>query len=179
MTTTLRSMIHARLGWTWRDCAGTSVITDSSRLEAKVELTDGSGMRQADAVWHAEDALLADGQSIDLELDGLEQTMFGGTVLIRLGQVKALLIVNKNTGAGELQLGGASANAWYEPFAADGDRLRVMPDSPLLLVNCRGGWPVDAQHALLRLTAVGGAVRFDIAILGTLEEGYGSSSGQE
>ncbi len=176
MTTTLRSTIHARLGWTWRDRAGTSEVVDTSRLETRTDLTDGTGAGQADAVWHAEDAVLADGQSIDLELNALEQTLFGGTIVIPFDRIKALLIVNKSTAAGYLRVGGAADEEWYAPFGASGDTLKVMPGSPLLLANSGEGWPVDWLHAKLRLSAVGCMATFDIAILGTLGAAYGSSS---
>jgi hypothetical protein len=176
MTTSLRSTIHARLGWTWRDRAGTTEVVDNSRLETKINLADGAGASQADAVWHAEDATLADGQWVDLELNALEQILFGAPILIRLDRVKTLLIVNKSAGAPYLRVGAAAAGEWYEPFGAPGNAVKVMPGSPVLLANARDGWSVDAQHARLRLSAVGGTVTFDIAILGTLSDTYGSSS---
>lgn len=176
MTTTLRSMIHARFGWAWRDRVGTSEIVDSNRLEAKIELADGTSTGQADAVWHSEDAALADGQSVELELNALEQTLFGGTITIRFGRIKGLLIVHRIAAADYLLVGAAPANEWYEPFGSSGDTLKVMPGCPLLLASSRDGWPVDAQHARLRLRAVGGTAVFDIAILGTLDAAYGSSS---
>lgn len=176
MTTTLRSMIHTRLGWSWRDHVGTSEIVDNNRLEAKLEWTDGASTGQADAVWHIEDAALADGQSVDLELNALEQTLFGGTITIRFDRIKGLLIVHKLAGADYLLVGAALTKEWHEPFGSPGDTLKVMPGCPLLLANGRDGWPVDAQHARLRLRAVGGAAVFDMAVLGTLDAAYGSSS---
>jgi len=176
MTTTLRSMIHARLGWTWRDHIGACEIVDNNRLEAKLELADGTNAGQADAVWHVEDATLADGQSVDLELNALEQTLFGGTIVIRFDRIKGLLVIYKGTAGDYLLVGAAPANEWHEPFGTSGNTLKVMPNSPLLLANSRDGWPIDAQHAKLRLTAVGGTAVFDIAILGTLGAAYGSSS---
>ena len=176
MTTTLRSLIHARLGWTWRDRAGMSEIVDNNRLESKTDLPDGSEVGQADAVWHTEDAVLADGQWVDLKLDALEQTLFGGTIVIPFARVKAILIVHRSTAADYLLVGGATADPWYAPLGSSGDTFRVMPGSPLLLANHRDGWAIDARHARLRLAAVGGEVSFDIAILGTLVATYGSSS---
>jgi hypothetical protein len=146
-------------------------------MEARTELADGAAQRQADAVWHAEAQVLADGQSANIELDGLEQTLFGGTIVVRLGGVKALLVVNRNSaGPGQLRIGGAAVDGWLGPLGASGDTLNVMPDSPVLLANCRDGWDVDAGHAVLKLTAVGGDVTYDIAILGTLAAGGDSSS---
>jgi len=169
MTTTLHSTVQARLGWTWRDRAGSAWIVDSNRLESRIDLADGTGRRQADAVWHAYDQVLGEGQSVNIELDGLEQNLFGGAVVIRMARVKALLIVNKNSsGPGYLHIGGAQVDEWYAPFGGPGGTLKVMPDGLVLLTNCSDGWIVDAQHAVLRLAAAGGSVTFDIAVLGTL-----------
>jgi hypothetical protein len=177
MTTTLRSTVHAKLGWIWRDRLGASLVIDSNKLESKNDLADGPGAGQADAVWHAEDQALAAGQSVSFELDALEQSLFGGAITIRLSRVKALLIVNRNaSGAGCLQVGGAAVDEWHEPFGAPGDTVKVMPGSPLLLSNCRDGWEVNLQNAVLKVAPVDGDVTFDIAVLGTVSGTGGSSS---
>ncbi len=177
MTATLRSSIDTQIGWTWQDQLGTASITDSSRFRFHKKLTDGSGAGQADAVWHAEGQELAAGQSTTLELDALEQSCFGNTILIPLCRVKAILVVNKNTGGdGHLLVGGAAVDEWYAPFGASGDTVKVMRDSPLLLVNSRDGWEVEIGSTALKIAAVDGAVTFDVAVLGTLMDEGGSSS---
>lgn len=177
MTTTLRSSIDAQLGWTWRDQTGTSSIVDSNRFRFNKSLADGAEAAEADAVWHAEDQMLSADESTTLELDALEQSCFGDTILIPLSRVKAILIVNKNTtGDGYLLVGGASMDEWYAPFGAAGDTVKVMPDSPLLLVNSRDGWDVEIGSTELKIAAIDGGVTFDVAILGTLAGENGSSS---
>lgn len=177
MTTTLRSSITAGLGWTWRDRAGTSLITDSNRLDFHKSLADGADADEADAVWHLEDQTLAAGQSTTLELDSLEQTRFGGTIIVPMSKVKAILIVNKNTSqGGYLLVGGAAADEWYAPFGASGDTVKVMPDSPLLLANSRGGWDVQVGNTALKIAAAEADVTYDVAVLGTLAGGSSSSS---
>jgi len=178
MTTTLRSSIIAQLGWTWNDEVGTSLVTDSNRLLFDKNLADGADADQADAVWHAEGQILLAGQSTTLDLDSLEQSRFGGTITIPLSKVKAILIVNKNTsGSGYLLVGGAPVDEWYAPFGASGDTVKVMPDSPLILSSSRDGWSVQAGSTALRIAAAGDDVTYDVAILGTLAGGSGSSSG--
>ena len=177
MTTTLRSAIAAQLGWTWIDQIGTSLITDSNRFQFHKELADGADADQADAIWHAEDQALGAGESVTFELDALEQTCFGDTITIPLSKVKAILIVNKNTaGDGYLLVGGAAVDEWYAPFGASGDTAKVMPDSPLLLANSRDGWDVEVGTTALKIAAVGDEAAFDVAVLGTLAGGSGSSS---
>ncbi|HUT94872.1 MAG TPA: hypothetical protein VMY37_35770 [Thermoguttaceae bacterium] len=177
MTTTLRSSIDAKLAWTWDDRAGTSLITDSNRLAFDKSLADGVDADQADAVWHAEDQTLLAGQSTTLDLDALEQSCFGDTIFIPLAKVKAILIVNKNPGgSGYLRVGGAPVDEWHAPFGASGHTVKVMPDAPLLVCNPRDGWDVAIGGTALGLAAVGDDVTYDVAILGTLAGGSGSSS---
>jgi hypothetical protein len=168
MTTNLRSTIHAELGWTWRDLAGSALITNSSRLRLVQDLDDGHDENQAEAVWDAADQTLAAGGSTTFELDALEREMFGDSVYVSLLAVKAILIVNRGAGdAGYLVVGGAAADEWHAPFGAAGDTVKVPPGGALLLSSPRDGWDVQAGANQLKIAAVGDAVLFDIAILGT------------
>ena len=177
MTTTFRSAIAAEIGWTWQDHVGQSPIVDSNRHAFQQSLADGSGLDQCDAVWHVQDQPLPAGQSTILNLDLLEQTLFGNAIVIPLAKVKAILIENRSEAAGGyLLVGGAPVDAWSAPFGAAGDTIRVMPQSPLLLANTHDGWPLDAGAAL-RLAAVGQDVIYSVAILGTLADSSSSGSG--
>lgn len=171
MTTNLQSTVETHLGWTWRDGVGGAVVVDSNRLACRQDLRDGAAAAEADAVWHAHGRVLLAGESLLLELDALEQSLFGAAVLIAMDRVKAILIVNRNTaGTAHLAVGGAAADEWSEPFGMFGDTVKVMPASPLLLANVMDGWPVVPSAATLQVSAIGGAVTFDIAILGTLQQ---------
>ena len=177
MTTTLRSSITAQLGWTWHDQVGTSLIIDSNRLPFDKDLPDGADADQAEAVWHVEDQTLSASQWTVLELDALELSCFGDTIVIPFHTIKAILIIHRSTGgAGHLLVGGAAADEWYAPFGAPGDTVKVMPDSPLLLCHTRDGWEVEFGSSALKIAAVGGDVTYDVAILGTLSGGSSSSS---
>jgi hypothetical protein len=170
MTTTLDSAITAELGWTWRDHVDEAPIVDSNHLQFNLNLPDGDQSGQANAVWHAENQSLGAGDSRILELDLLEESLFGDLITIPMAKVKALLIVNKNSaGSGYLLVGGAAEHPWYAPFGAPGDTVKVMPGSPLLLTCPGEGWEVGLESHALRLVAVGASVSFDVAILGTTE----------
>ena len=176
MTTNLRSMIHAELGWTWKDELGTTRVVNSNRLKSIQTLLDGADEGEADAVWDAAGEVLASGNSTTLQLDALEKDLFGDTLVVSLLTVKALMIVNQDTGTGGyLLLGGAATDAWEEPFGSSGDRIKVMPGAPVLLTCPGEGWDVDSGSTNLKIEAVGGAVTFDIALLGTVTEPPGSS----
>jgi len=177
MTTTLRSNIEVRLGWSWRDRIGPFTVIDDNRLLFNKDLSDGVETWQADTVWHAADVSLETGQFMTLDLSALGQSLFGETIVIPLAKVKAILIVNKSTAAGaSLLVGGSGVDEWSAPFGMLGDTVRVMPGSPLLLANVRDGWEVEPGYEALKLEAVGGDVVFDIAILGTSATNGGSPS---
>jgi len=175
MITTLESVIHVDLGWTWRDHVGVAPIVDSNHHRFTRRLADGTAAGQANAVWHVEDRALAAGQSLTLDLDLLEQSLFGDRITIPLATIKALLIVNKNASEpGRLLVGGATAHPWYAPFGAPDQTVMVLAGNPLLLANTGSGWAVGLENHALRIAAIDGPVTFDMAILGTLPELFSS-----
>lgn len=167
MSKTLISAIHAELGWTWRDTVGQTTIVNSNRLRSLDDLADGTGVDQADVVWHVEQQTLAAANSITLELDSLAQSVFGNTISLSLATVKAILVVNTSSTGGYLLIGGAAADEWHELFAASGDKVKVMSGGKLLLANPGGGWSVAAGSTDLKIEAISAEVTYDIAILGT------------
>jgi len=179
MATELHSSINLDLGWTWRHLSGGHVIVDSNRLQFARNLHQGGDADKANRIWHAVDQPLAAGQSITLYLNALGMEMFDDVITTAFGAIKAIMIVNKNpAGEGSLLVGGAGTQEWCAPFGMIGDTVRVMPGSPLLLANVREGWKVEPGCEALKITAVGGAVTFDVALLGLAsdDEVYDSSS---
>jgi len=163
--------LRASAGWSWSDGA-----VDSGRLGYAKQLLEGNGDDQAEAVWHAENQVLPDGDSTTLDLTNLTRTVLEDLHTVTFVKVRALLLVNLSTDVGALIVGGAGADEWSAPFTADGDQIRVPPDSPLLLANRQLGWDVDDSHKNLRLAASGGDVTYSIALLGNLTaDGSGSS----
>lgn len=170
MSTTLKSLVTAQIGWAWRDQSGDFSVLDASRLEFKRELENGDADGQCDAVWHCEGRSLAAGESEILYLDDLARTVFNNAISIAMAKVKALCIVNRSPATGGYLLaGGAVTNAWHAPFGAMGDVVKVMQNSPVLLANTESGWDVAADACALQLQAVGGDATYDIALIGVLE----------
>jgi hypothetical protein len=168
-----KAEIKASVGWNWNEGA-----VDNDRLDYAGRLLDGNGDNQAEAVWHVENQTLLDAESTTLDLSALTRTILADIHTVTFLTVKALLIVNQSTDAGQLLVGGAAADEWSEPFGADGDQVTVPPDSPLLLANRQAGWNVDEANRNLRLAASGGDVTYSIAVVGTTTApGSGSGSG--
>ncbi len=175
MTMSFNGRLLAQLGWTWRDDHGTTAIVDSNRFRFTADVADENQPYVANAIWHAEDQQLADGQWLDLELDLLEQDCFGSPVVVSLVAVKVLLVWNKSADA-ELVVGAAPVDPWPGPLGAATQSIRVAPASPLLVANLDQGWPVAAGANTLRLAAAGGQATFDIALVGTTGSSSSSSS---
>jgi hypothetical protein len=169
---TFKAEAKASVGWNWDDGA-----VDNRRLDYAKQLLEGNGPDQAEAVWHAEDLTLFDGDSITLDLTALTRVVLGDLNTLTLLTVKVLLVVNHGTSEGELLVGGADTDAWAEPFGADDDQIAVPPDSALLIGNRRDGWPVDDARKHLRLSAVGGDVDYSLAVVGTTSAAGSGSSG--
>lgn len=169
MADTLTSELRASLTWQFQDMVNVSTVTDSSLLDFRHTLADGTASNQADKVWH-DQRTLSVGANEDLLLSALPVTLFGNSLSIALVRVKAILLVNTSTIDGEkLTLGGAPSHEWLGPFGASGNKLVVPADSCLLLVNKKSGWNVTAGTAdKFRIANSGtGNITYKIAILGT------------
>jgi hypothetical protein len=169
MADTLTAQIKASLNWLFQESLDLATVEDDAKLEYDESLADGTADDQADKVWH-DSRTLASGASDDLDLTALTNTIFGSTVTIDFVRIKAILIVNTATTAGEdLTVGGAAAQEWTAWVAAAGDKVRVPADSCLLITNKKTGWTVtDGASDTLRITNTGaGSITYKIAMLGT------------
>ncbi len=169
MSQTLASEIKATLGWLSQDVLDLSTVSDSSKLDYHATMADGTGDSQADKIWY-DLRTLAAGTNEDLILLALPMTLFGDTLNISMVTVKAILLVNTATTAGEnLIFGGAASHEWQGPFAAAAESLIVPADSCLLLLNKKSGWAVSSGTADQLRIANGGSgdISYQLAILGT------------
>lgn len=164
--------VSASLNWVFQESLDLTTISDSSRLQFASEFSNGSGDDEADRIWH-DQRTLATAATEDLNLTDLTTTIFADTVTIGLATVRALLIVNTASTAGEdLLIGGAGAggNAWAAAMNGDQDARLVVPaDSMLMLVNKKNDWPVTNGSAdQLRIENGGaGDITYQIVIAGS------------
>ncbi len=168
MADSLTTDIRASLAWLFQDAQDLSTIADASRLDYSAQLSDGTDNDQADKLWH-DLRTVASVTNDDLTLSNLAQTIFGSAVTVAFGKVKALLIINTATMAGEdLIVGAAASHAWGAPLGAASHQVRVPAGSCLLLVNTKTGWTVGAGSAdVLRIANLGsGAIAYKIALVG-------------
>lgn len=146
MADTLTTDVSFALRWSFVAGLNLGNVIDSNRLSYSETLANGSGSSQAQKVWHDERTLAA-GATETLDLNALTNSAFGGTVTVNFSTVKFLAIVVTTASTGYLQIGGAASNEWYAPFAAAGDKVKVGPDSLLVLSEKVSGWTVTNGSA--------------------------------
>ncbi|NMC22071.1 MAG: hypothetical protein GYA33_16815 [Thermogutta sp.] len=166
MSRSLNSLVSAQLGWNWRDEQDFALLADDNRLEYRFALASGTGAGRADAVWYVPGDALAQGVARRWTLTALPRSVFGGQITQSFAAIKALLLLNRAESGGLLVLGGDTETPWWGPFGAADQTLRLPPGAALLLSHAGIGWPVDAQTCNLRLKAEGGAVGYDLALIG-------------
>jgi hypothetical protein len=97
---------------------------DTLDVDLSDTLADGTGLDQADQIWHDERALSATSTE-NIDLNGTLTNALGDTV--SLARVKALIIWNKNTTAGEnLQVGAGSTT--FNLFGSLSSRHTIGPN---------------------------------------------------
>ncbi|MBI1899747.1 MAG: hypothetical protein HYS13_01375 [Planctomycetia bacterium] len=171
MADTLSVDLKASLSWLFSEGLALSTLNDQAALEFAAAIADGVGDSQADKLWHDSRSVGASA-SDDLDLTALVSTIFGSSVTINFAKVKAILIVNLSTTAGQvLRVGGAGAGqAFAAPFASDAaGKVEVGPNSCLLLSHQKDGWTVTPGTGdILRVNNPNlAAVTYKIAIVGT------------
>ncbi len=166
-----KAELRASMGWSWSEGS----VTDSSRLAYARQMLDGNDVNQAEAAWFLEEQELLIGAATTYDLTALGRSILGAATITTLMRVKALLVINHTTDGGQLLLGNAASDEWFEPFGAAGDQVVVPADSVLLLSNRQQGWVVDAGSRNLKLTASGGDATYSIAVVGTTSAESSSS----
>ena len=169
MTDTLSVDVKTSLEWLFQDVDQLTTISDASKLAFKHSFVDGKSDDEADVLWHDE-RTIAVATSDDLDLTALTRTMFGSVSTVNIASIKAFLIVNTASTAGQdLTLGAAASNAWIGPLGAGTHTLDVPADSSALLVNRKNGWSVaDGTSDVLRIANSGTSdITYRIAIVGT------------
>jgi hypothetical protein len=171
MADTLATKLIASLEWNRSEALDLSNVIDRAKVEFTQEMADGTGNDQADLIWH-DTRTVASAANDDLDLTALTQTIFGSTVTINFAKVKAILIVNTNTVAGdELVVDTSVANAfkgWANGSATS--KAEIGPDSAWLVSATLAGWAVTAGTGdIVRISNPGGgtSIIYKIVIIGT------------
>ena len=171
MADVLTLNLNAKIDWVLRETLDLSTVTDTAAATYTAAVADGTGADQCDKIWH-DSIALATGLSTTLDLSGgLTTTIFGTAVAFTFVKVKAVLIVNTSTTAGdELVWNGTIANSWLGPFNGSAtSKIEIGPDSALFVSSKKDGWAVTAGTGdIITITnAAGGTITYKIVIAGT------------
>lgn len=158
-----------------------TVLTASAAHGAAQAVTftaSGTGAGQADRFWQSTGRTLTSGGSEDLDVYDLGSLDISGAGAGRdaLGQlwtvaeIAGVLVYNRPTSAGSLLVGGkGTAAAWSTWLNNNDDAEVTLPPSGILLFASTNdpAWAVtDSSSHLLTMLASGGAVTYDIYLLG-------------
>jgi hypothetical protein len=157
------------------DCTLSSTLdlgSSTARIRKLLEgvaLTDGAGLNQANRVFSDTRSLNAtSSESLDLFDFGGARDPLGA--LFALSKIKAILIANKATVAGQvLTIGGEGSSAEWESALGAGGTLQVQPGGVILIwAPSAAGYAVaDATNHLLKIdNPNAAAVSYDIVVVG-------------
>jgi hypothetical protein len=168
MSESLSVDLKASLAWLFQDTSQLSTVADVAKLDYSAVLGGAPANPAVDLVWHDERTVEAEDID-DLVLSALPKSLFGQSLSFNFASVRALLLVNLATTAGQdLVVGGAPGAPWEAPFGDAGDSLRLPADSCVLLVAKKEGWTVaDGASDMLRIENPGDQpVTYRVAIVG-------------
>jgi len=132
-----------------------------------IALADGTGLGQADRIFHDRRTLAASANE-DLDLAGVLTDAFGA--VITFARIKAMLIAADPGNTNNVIVGNAAANGFISWVGAATHTVTVRPGGLLLLAASDvTGYTVTAATAdLLRITnsAGGTSVTYDVVLIG-------------
>jgi hypothetical protein len=82
-----------RLDPRWVDDLNTTLVTDATRVNLTLALTNGDGDGEADAYWRDVRTVAGSGQDA-IDLSALPLSVFGGTGTLDMAQVRAIYVRN-------------------------------------------------------------------------------------
>lgn len=171
MSDELRLTVKSLFEWQFVSTLDFSNVRDASSLTGTSSFTDGTGLDQCNQLFHDRRSL-APGASEDINLLAVSVAMFGGTITFGFDIVKAILIKNVSTTAGEdFLVGGQGSNAFSAPFNNNDDaKVRVSAGGFFQCCNpTLAGWDVGAGAYALRIQNAGTTTNsYDIAVAGIL-----------
>ncbi|HBH54951.1 MAG TPA: hypothetical protein DDY91_23970 [Planctomycetaceae bacterium] len=176
-TVSAQAILRATVGATAD--GGVITATGSHGVAQSVNFSaSGTGSGQADRFWQSTGRTLSSAATEDLDVYDLGSLDISGAGAGRdaLGQlwtvaeIAGLLVFNRSTSAGNLLVGNNNTTAAWNSIlnASDTAAITLPPSGILLLASTNDpAWAVaDATNHLLRFTASGGAVTYDVYLLG-------------
>jgi hypothetical protein len=144
-----------RLDPRWVDDLNTTLVTDATRVNLTLALTNGDGDGEADAYWR-DVRTVADGDTDTIDLSALPLSVFGGTGTLDMATVKLIYVRN---------LSADSSLA----YRVAGDTPPRIPPGGVFLFKADSGpdelWMADAQTIEIQNTG-NSAADYEILLIG-------------
>lgn len=158
----LTASFRADVSTTFTKAIDLGTATLPQGLTKAVDFTDGTGVDQADRVFHDSRSISA---ADDIDLAGVLTDVFGAT--ITFARLKALF-VRHTSGTGNLIIGNAAANGFIGWFGAVTHTVTVRPNGFIALVAPDAtAYAVTAGTGdILRFAPSTGTVGFDVVLVG-------------
>jgi len=156
--------VQALISWLLTGGSGITAASAAAQMpDFLTNFTNGTGDGKAQGVHTISGSISASANS-DLDLSGSLTNALGASVAAT--KIKALMIRNKATTTGyTLRVGGSASNPVSTIMGGTNPYLIIAPKGWVVLNNPFDGYGVTAGTAdILRLTASGGDVTYDLAI---------------
>lgn len=167
MAVSLISNIDLAVKWAYENPLDLSTASDRKTLNFNTALGNGTGLDQANRIF-ADERTLATTASDDFDLAGGLTDIYGQT--LTLTKVKAIVVYNTATVAGEILTVGGGSNPFITWIGDGSDTVKVFPEGLLALVNpSLAGYTVTASTGdILRVTNSGASnITYRIVLIGT------------
>ncbi len=156
--------VQALIQWALTGGSGVTAASASSSMpDFLTNFTNGTGDGKAQGVYTLSGSISASANS-DIDVAGALSNALGTTVAA--AKIKAIAIRNKATTTGyTLRIGGSASAAITTIMGGTSPYIVLGPKGWIVLNNPFDGYAVTATTAdILRLTASGGDVTYDLAI---------------
>lgn len=127
-------------------------VTDSTRVELRTTLTNGTAAGQANAYWR-DSLAIASSATASIDLRNLSMAFFDATGSVGLASVKQLLVANKSTTA-TLSVGVSTTNRWTALAAG---AITVGPGGSVYVSYTGSGYATTSTDKVLAITNNGAA----------------------
>lgn len=166
MADVLSTTLQFTLSGSWVDSQDLSTVTDAIALNLDDQFSDGTGLDQADIMWHDERTLAATSETLDVT--ALTRTILGSTNTVNFARIKGLVIRNTTTTAGsKLTVGAAASNAWTGWTSVAASTLYVDPNGILFLwAPSATSWVTSGSSKNIKIDAGANTIVYRIVIIG-------------
>lgn len=179
LTAKVKAAFEATFSNTLSESAGATSFASASALTFALSFADGTTVDKADKYWQSLNRSLASAGSESIDLYDLGSIDIGaGAGKDPLGQsvafaeICAIIIRSRSTSVGNILVGNSAAATAFNSIwnAADSDAAGIIikPNGVFLIATTAdAAYAVaDSSNHLLLLTASGGAVTYDIGVIG-------------